>query len=112
MEKELHVQCVFSNKIHSIQQSLKEQLATSDHHQAEPLSTPTPPASYIGQDITILTRVEEKSTLDVSRILADLDDKCAELAILQQVLVLKEQEAKVGAFCSFVPFLYKQFFVS
>ena len=46
-------------------------------------------------DITVFTRIEEKSSLDVSRILADLDAKCAELTILKETLLKKEEEVLV-----------------
>ena len=46
--------------------------------------------------VTVVTRVEEKSTFDVSRILADKDALHAELLILRSILSTKEKELEVG----------------
>lgn len=44
---------------------------------------------------TVVTRVEEKSSLDVTRILADRDAFHAELQILRSILSAKEKELEV-----------------
>ena len=44
---------------------------------------------------TIVTRVEERSTFDVSRLVADLDARDAELTILRAVLSQKENQLQV-----------------
>ena len=44
---------------------------------------------------TVVTRVEERSTFDVSRLVADLDARDAELTVLRAVLSQKENQLQV-----------------
>ncbi len=51
---------------------------------------------------TVVTRVEERSSFDVSRLIADLDARDAELAVLRAVLTQKENQLQVRSSCRFV----------
>ena len=53
------------------------------------------PSELHGKEYTTFTRVEERSSIDVSGILSDLDTKSAELTILQAVLTGKEKQIEV-----------------
>ncbi len=48
---------------------------------------------------TVVTHVEERSTFDVSRLVADLDARDAELTILRAVLSQKENQVRVWMLC-------------
>ncbi len=48
---------------------------------------------------TVVTRVEERSAFDVSRLVADLDARDAELAIFRAVLSQKENQVRVWMLC-------------
>ena len=46
-------------------------------------------------EVTVLTRIEEKSSLDVSCIVLDLEARCAELVVLKEALLRKDDELLV-----------------
>ena len=58
-------------------------------------TSPQSPAKTLIQGSTVVTRVEERSTFDVSRLVADLDSRDAELAVLRAVLSQKENQLQV-----------------
>ena len=63
------------------EQKVEEQ---NEHRPDTPPASPmSPPTQTDLGGVTVITRVEERSTFDVSRILADLDAKEAELLVLQ-----------------------------
>ena len=54
------------------------------------------PMSPSRKEVTVFTRVQEKSQWDMSQLVLDLDTKTAELSILQSLLSQKENALRVG----------------
>ena len=90
---------MFVNNVQELRQAQAQAQVQKEAAQVQ--ATPASPSAQSASltDVTILTRVQEKSTLDVTRILNDLEEREAELTIMQAVLSQKEAETRVGSTC-------------